>query len=83
MKTLVGTMAIAFAVALVADQHRQKLERGEDGWWDWHSRDEDGVSPAKTTIWSHDAWAFGLGVVVPVMLGVTALGSTGRASVRP
>ena len=74
MRALISAVSIAMAVAIVADQHRQKAEHGEDGWWDWHSRDADGVSMAKTTIWSHDAWAFILGVGVPVAMGVSAAG---------
>lgn len=74
MRLLISTVSIALAVALVADQHRQKLAHGDTGWWDWHSRDPDGLSMAKTTIWSHDAWAFALGIGVPLAMAVSAAG---------
>lgn len=75
MKLFIAIASISFAVALVADQHRQKVESGGDGWWDWHSRDAPGLSMATSTIWSHDAWAFVAGVLVPTALVVSSLGS--------
>ncbi len=78
MGILITLTSMAAATWLLADQHRSKVAKGESGWWDWHSRDPDGLSMAKTTIWSHDAWAFVLGVGVPVAVGISNLGRRAR-----
>lgn len=75
MRLLISVCSITAAVALIADQHKGKVMQGGDGWWDWHSRDPDGASLAKATVWSHDAWAFGLGVLVPGAMAISSLGS--------
>jgi len=74
MGVAIALASMAAATYLLADQHRSKVEQGGSGWWDWHSRDPDGHSMAKTTVWSHDSWVFILGVAVPVAVGISKLG---------
>lgn len=77
----IAYLSLAAAAVLLADQRRGKVLSGDDSWWDWNAH----AAPselARDTIWSHDAWAFGLGVLVPLGLGAVAFaraGATPRA----
>lgn len=72
MRWALAITSVAIAAAILADQHRSKASHGEDGWWDWHSRDSGDVSMARDTIWSHDAMAFVFAVEVPLAIAVSA-----------
>lgn len=71
MRWLVGLACLTMATALIADQRRMKLEKGEDGWFDFNMRDPTSPELARSTIWSHDTW-IGLAVAVPVALAVAS-----------
>ncbi len=71
MRWIVGLACLTMATALIADQRRMKLEKGEDGWFDFNMRDRALPDLARTTIWSHDTW-IGLAVAVPVVLAVAS-----------
>lgn len=73
MRWLLGLACVAMATALVADQRRGKLEMGEDGWFDFNARDPTRSELARSTIWSHDTWAFALGIGVPAAIAVASL----------
>jgi hypothetical protein len=66
-KVVVGLASVAVATAIVADQRRVKAAAGDSGWWDWNAR-APASELARRSLWSHDSWAFGLGVLVPVAL---------------
>ncbi len=72
MRWFVGLACLAMATALVADQRRIKLEKGEDGWFDFNTRDRTKPEMARSTVWSHDTW-IGLTAAVPIMLAVASV----------
>jgi len=71
MRWLVGLTCLAMATALIADQRRIKLEKGEDGWFDFNMRDRAKPELARSTIWSHDTWV-GIAAAVPIVLAVAS-----------
>ncbi len=72
MRWLLGLACLGMATALVADQRRMKLEKGEDGWFDFNVRDRTKPERARSTVWSHDTW-IGLTAAVPIALAVASV----------
>ena len=71
MRWLLGMACLVMATVLVADQRRVKLEKGEDGWFDFNMRDLTKPELARSTVWSHDTW-IGVTAAVPIVLAVVS-----------